>query len=498
MKNLCSGACPFRFATFTICALLTAWGWVLVRYLQAGAFTLSLFDWHQGGLHLGFSLHFDVLSISTLALVLLLGLVIAKYSERYMAGEGGALRYSGSLLLTLLSAATFIIAGDLITLFLAWLMMSLSLHGLLRFYRNRPAARVAARKKFMISRLGDLFILLGIWLTLITFADSDLSVLAERFASADLSTYSGTFGVIGLLFTLGAMTKSAQVPFHFWLPETMESPTPVSALMHAGVLSAGGYLIIRLAFLIEHAPVAQNLLAISGAFSAVYAGLIMITQNDIKKKLAYSTISQMGIMLLMCGLGAYSLALFHIVAHSLYKSHAFLTTGALVNQPEPKRYSVSSGTSTVWSLVFGGVLLIGLGTFWADSRLMGYFVYGAILLLGLAETFPRVSSRLNVNHLWRWLRRAGALLPAVGLCVFLEYEIHAHLTGTTPISPPRASLTLVAALAYTLFVFGLTLANLLQNPRSRWAKGLYVYFWNEGYFPHRTFKWMNLAPKELL
>ena len=136
---------------------------------------------------------------------------------------------------------------------------------------------------------------------------------------------------IGMLYVLGAMTKSAQFPFHSWLPDTMEAPTPVSALMHAGIINAGGFLVIRLSPLIALSHSALGLLALVGAFTALFGGLVMLTQTSIKRALAFSTIAQMGFMMLQCGLGAFSAALLHIVAHSLYKAHAFLACGSVLD-----------------------------------------------------------------------------------------------------------------------------------------------------------------------
>jgi NAD(P)H-quinone oxidoreductase subunit 5 len=139
------------------------------------------------------------------------------------------------------------------------------------------------------------------------------------------------FPVIAMLLVLGAMTKSAQFPFHSWLPDTMEAQTPVSALMHAGIINAGGFLVIRMSPLVTLSHVALDLLIVVGAFTALFGGLVMLSQTSIKRALAFSTIAQMGFMMLQCGLGAFSAALLHIVAHSLYKAHAFLATGSVLD-----------------------------------------------------------------------------------------------------------------------------------------------------------------------
>ncbi len=285
-----------------------------------------------GDFYLG--IYFDNLSAVVLGLVSFLLAVVARYSVNYLAGDPAQGRFTKWLCLTGGSVLFIVISGNLIQFTLAWCATSLCLHQLLVFFPERPGAVLAARKKFIISRLGDACLLTVIFLVHANFHSCDFSVL---FTAANQWRATGTlnnpFAVNAICFLLvaGAMLKSAQFPFHSWLPDTMETPTPVSALMHAGIINAGGFLIIRLNPLVTLSPAAMSTLALFGAFTALFASLVMLTHASVKRSLAFSTVAQMGFMMLECGLGAFGLAVLHLVAHSLYKAHAFLSSGSIVS-----------------------------------------------------------------------------------------------------------------------------------------------------------------------
>ncbi len=278
-------------------------------------------------------IYYDGATALMLALVSFVGFVVSRFSIRYLDGEAMQGRYFRWLGFTIGAVSLMVIAGNLLLFFAAWVMTSFGLHQLLLHYRHREAAHRAAWTKFTISRLGDAFLIAALILTFKTFGTFELSTLFESAkALAGTTALTPSHVAIGWLLVLGAVTKSAQFPFHTWLPDTMETPTPVSALMHAGIVNAGGYLIIRMSPLVALAPAALITLALIGAFTACFAGVVMMTQPSVKRALAYSTIAQMGFMMLQCGLGAYSAAMLHILAHSLYKAHAFLSSGSVVSQ----------------------------------------------------------------------------------------------------------------------------------------------------------------------
>jgi NAD(P)H-quinone oxidoreductase subunit 5 len=283
-------------------------------------------------LPLNVGVFFDGLTAVMFLLIAFVGLVIARFSIRYLDGDrrqGSFFRWTA---FTLGAALLLVVSRNLVMFTAAWMLTSLGLHQLLEHYPERPWAIWAARKKFLVSRLGDVMLLAALALTFWCFGSADYAVV---FAQADAlrgeSGGSVLVAVIGLFYVLGAMTKSAQFPFHSWLPDTMEAPTPVSALMHAGIINAGGFLVIRLSPLIALSHSALGLLALVGALTALFGGVVMLTQTSVKRSLAFSTIAQMGFMMLQCGLGAFSAALLHIVAHSLYKAHAFLACGSVLD-----------------------------------------------------------------------------------------------------------------------------------------------------------------------
>jgi NAD(P)H-quinone oxidoreductase subunit 5 len=283
--------------------------------------------------HLGFGIYYDGVTALMLTLVSFVGVIVSRFSIRYLDGEAMQGRYFRWLGFTVGAVSLMVIAGNLLLFFVAWVMTSFGLHQLLLHYRHRQAAHRAAWTKFAISRLGDAFLIAALALTFNTFGTLDLSALFQAANELGVaSQQTGSHVAIAWLLVLGAVTKSAQFPFHTWLPDTMETPTPVSALMHAGIVNAGGYLIVRMSPLVALAPGALTALAAIGAFTACFAGVVMMTQPSVKRALAYSTIAQMGFMMLQCGLGAFSAAMLHIIAHSLYKAHAFLGSGSVVSR----------------------------------------------------------------------------------------------------------------------------------------------------------------------
>ncbi|MEZ6095848.1 MAG: proton-conducting transporter membrane subunit [Pirellulaceae bacterium] len=302
--------------------------------------TISLFEFEN---EIGANVEFFLEGVACLMLVLVsfIGFIVCQFSIRYLDGESMQGRYFRWIGFTIGAVSMMTMSANLLLFFVAWIATSLGLHQLLLHYRYREAAHRAAWTKFTISRIGDAFLVFAIILTFRVFGTVEFSAL---FASANEIASSSQTGLehmaIGWFLVMGAITKSAQFPFHTWLPDTMETPTPVSALMHAGVVNAGGYLLIRMSPLVTLSPNALTFLTVVGTLTAVFASTVMMTQSSIKRTLAYSTIAQMGFMMLQCGLGAFSAAMLHIIAHSLYKSHAFLNSGNLLTQTTatPPRY----------------------------------------------------------------------------------------------------------------------------------------------------------------
>jgi len=282
---------------------------------------------HAGG---DLPVRLDMLSLAMANLIAILGLVVTRFSRQYLHGEPGSLSFQRWLSSTLGCVAITITSDHLLLLLAGWVCTSLCLHQLLLFYPDRPRARLAAQKKFIASRLGELC-LLGAFVLLYLQHDSFIisSILAS-FADGGSTVAGWQTQLAALLIVLAALLKCAQLPLHGWLMQVMEAPTPVSALLHAGIINLGGFLLLLLAPVVEQSVAALWLLLVVAGITTLVASLSMMTRISIKVMLAWSTCAQMGFMLVECALGLYELALLHLLAHSIYKANAFLNAGNAV------------------------------------------------------------------------------------------------------------------------------------------------------------------------
>ncbi len=274
---------------------------------------------------------YNELSAILVPYVAILGLVIRKYATKYMWDEPGYKRFF--VLLNFIFAAIYLLvmSNHLIILALAWQLMSISLYLLVSFNVGSNSAIKNAKWTMIIHKAADLVFILAVVLTYKTFGSFDLAELSEKWlAMPQTPTDNPVIFVIGLFFLIAAMMKSAIAPFHIWLPYTSEAPTPVSALMHAGVVNVGGILLNKLAYLLLLAPAVLNIAFVVGLFTAIFASLIMLVVSDIKRSLGYSTVGQMGYMIMEVGLGAFSLAIYHLMVHGIFKASLFLESGALI------------------------------------------------------------------------------------------------------------------------------------------------------------------------
>ena len=288
----------------------------------------------------GLSLRLDPLSLFMLWLVAFLGVFLVQFSRNYLDGDERHGVFLRRLYMTMAAVMFFVLSGNLWQLVLGWIATSFTLHQLLVFYSDRPRAIRAAQKKFLLARLGDVFLTIAAVLVARAFGTADLGALHIAFSEA-LASGSAPAGVqvAAVLVTMTAILKSAMFPFHGWLLEVMETPTPVSALLHAGILNAGIFLVVRFGELVFLSTPALVLLMGFGGFTAIFASSAMITQSSVKVSLAYSSAAHMGFMLMLCGFGAHSVAIMHLVAHSFYKAHAFLSSGSIWTMcriPAPK------------------------------------------------------------------------------------------------------------------------------------------------------------------
>jgi NAD(P)H-quinone oxidoreductase subunit 5 len=296
----------------------------------------------------------DVVSGAMFVLVSTLALVVVRYSRTYLAGQRDLDRYARYLLLTVASVSVLVTSNHLAVLMVAWFTTDVGLHQLLQFYRKRRQAIIVAHKKFLLSRVADACFVAS--LVLIGGATGSLRIdHINAFARAS-GELSPALHLATVFLVIGVILKSAQLPFHGWMLQVMEAPTPVSALLHAGIVNIGGFVMIRLAPLMAHGTLAQNILVGVGLLSTVVASLVMVSRAALKSALAWSTIGQMGFMLVQCGLGAWHLALMHLLAHSLYKAHTFLSASTTVEQWRGL-HTVHSPRALIWHMLAGLVMV---------------------------------------------------------------------------------------------------------------------------------------------
>ena len=389
------------------------------------------------------------------------------------------------MLATLAAVLLLAQAGSLSTLILAFVGIGICLRQLLLFYPERPEARRAATKFALVWHIGDVALVIAAVLLIASAGTDDFIGLAEAFGSGlPLAAHLAVGFVV-----LAAILKTAAFPVHGWLTEVMEAPTPVSALLHAGIINAGGVLLIRMADLVQASPGAMAALVIIGGFTALFGAVVMLTQSAVKTALAWSTVAQMGFMLLQCGLGLWALALLHIVAHSLYKAHAFLSSGGAVQAVaalrRPGPVAVPKITAVLKSfglaLIIWGVMA-GLFTLMAGPKSPQALALGTILIFGVAYLVAQGMADAAPAALTR--RTALASLGAT-MGYFTFQLVAGSLWGpdlpVVPVAGPLEwALLVLAVLSFGLVAFAQALFPLwAHHPASaglrvHLANGLYL------------------------
>jgi len=520
-----------------------------LEVLNNGPFSLSLYRFFQSGsLVVDINLFVDQLTVLLLLLVTGVSGIVHVYSSRYMIGDPGYNRFCAVIALFTFSMVLLVMSGNLLMLLISWEVMGLCSYLLISHWSQRTAACRAATKAFLVNAVADVGFSFGIILTFVTFGTLDIqTILAQAEGMQDHTiNMMGWLGwdlqiqpltLIPLLFFIGAMGKSAQIPFHVWLPYAMEAPTPVSALIHAATMvNAGPFLLVRLSPLIVLSPIAMTVIAIVGATTALFAGLVSLTQSDIKKILAYSTISQIGFMIMACGLGAFVVAIFHLLAHGCYKAFFFLSTGNTLQSVQSARghgetHPASRG---MWPLYGGAFLLACLPPFilfsgpyealWSvtgfPSATIGFWIMGLVtvfvtsiylfrsvtsLFVHAPRTYwtttgqPALEERpvqpqfvdgsilgglflatillgWTLTLFWRWF--AGFLAPAV-----ISPGASLGGGGAEAGSLIWIAMTLGVAFAGWVVAFSMHLRSRREGTASgRKKTWLYVLFWNKFYF----------------
>ena len=324
----------------------------------------------------------DPLSVLMLLVVTGVGSAIQIYSLGYMKGDPGLSRYFACMSLFTFSMLGIVLANNFIQMFIFWELVGLSSYLLIGFWFERPSATAAGIKAFLVNRIGDFGFMLGI-LILWTYAGTfDFAQLEARLPGLNLA--AGTLALIGLLIFCGTVGKSAQFPLHVWLPDAMEGPTPVSALIHAATMVAAGvYMLARVTWLLAPSPLALEVISFVGGVTALMAALIAVAQNDIKRILAYSTLSQLGYMVMAVGLGGDLQAMFHLTTHAFFKALLFLTAGSIIVALHHQQdIWKMGGLKQKMPLTFAAFLIgtLALAGVWPLS---GFYSKDEILLLAL-------------------------------------------------------------------------------------------------------------------
>jgi NADH-quinone oxidoreductase subunit L len=422
------------FAAFIVIGLFGHWireraHWVAVPAV-AGSFLLSLstfaeiangppihvtlYSWiTSGAFDVSIGFYIDRLTAVMLLLVTIVSGLVHIYTIGYMRGESGYARFFAYVALFTFSMLMLVMADNFLQLYVFWEAVGLCSYLLIGHWYDRKSACDAATKAFVVNRVGDFGFGLGIMLIFVTFGSLQYDQVFARAILVDSQTINllkplggewliGTLTMICLLLFAGAVGKSAQVPLHVWLPDAMEGPTPISALIHAATMvTAGVFLVARLAPLYNLAPAAMDVVAVTGGLTAIFAATIALTQNDIKRVVAYSTVSQLGYMMMACGLGAYTAGMYHLLTHGAFKALLFLCCGSIIialhHEQDMRRMGGLKNKLpiTYWTMVIGSLALAGFpftaGFFSKDEILLGAWSAGGLgqmlAVVGLITAF---------------------------------------------------------------------------------------------------------------
>jgi NADH-quinone oxidoreductase subunit L len=311
--------------------------WVVMQFMGLAQSQIPhierLFPWIEAnGFHADYGFYLDQLSVTMLLIVTGIGFLIHIYSVGYMAEEGGYYRFFSYLNLFMFFMLVLILAHNYLLMFVGWEGVGLASYLLIGFFFLKQSAAQAGKKAFITNRVGDFGFLLGMFLLIQHFHTIDYDRVFHAISPLPVENHVGFLTATALLMMFGATGKSAQIPLYVWLPDAMEGPTPVSALIHAATMvTAGIYMIARSNVLFLHAPIALRVVAIIGALTALFAATIGLVQNDIKRVLAYSTVSQLGYMFMACGVAAFSAGIFHLMTHAFFKALLFLAAGSVIH-----------------------------------------------------------------------------------------------------------------------------------------------------------------------
>ncbi len=421
--------------------------------------------------YIGIELYYDGLTWIMLCLVSFISLVINSYAARYLLSDKNQIRFMGQLSLLTFSVMLLMMSGSLFTAFVAWQFIGISLYLLLNHYHYNVNANKSAKKKFIINRLGDMCFLIAVLIAAHQFGTTKFTVLFQQGHMLNSS--------ILLLVFIAVMTKSAQFPFHIWLIDTMEAPTPVSAMMHAGVINAGGFLLARLSPLYDSAPYLMLFITLIGMTTAFLGNYFMQNQADVKRQLAYSTMSQMGYMVMQCGLGCFVSAVFHLVAHGFFKATLFLSSASQLkytNFSENKRDTSFKPALIRWckAICLTSILIV-IGYVMANHFTKQGAGQEINLILWL---FIAISLFQLINQVYIRVEKlivqviSLTLLAGVYLIYLLSLQCFASIMQP---SIPDSTSTLFTGFAVMLIAIGITLCMVVYLISAMQKRSLFSY-----------------------
>lgn len=400
---------------------------------------------HRG---LGISIQQDALSLILTVMISILGMSILSFSVNYLDGDNRRLIFIRRVTVTTFFALLLVTAGNLALFLVAWVGTSFTLNKLLLYYKDRARAQIPARKKVILARLSDLFLVLAFWQIYLYFGTGQLSEIQTVILAGSVSGF--TIKLATIFIAMAACLKSAQFPFHGWLVEVMESPTPVSALLHAGILNAGPFLVLRFSFFFALTGTSSLLLIVIGGFTAIYASTVLMTQPAIKTMLGYSSAAHMGFSLFLCGTGAYSAALLHLIGHSFYKAYTFLSSGTIAKNEflaDARTRSIKSHAISMVSLVLGALVYSGMLLLFGHSLFnQPFWSVGYIVILGISLF---ISTAIAKEMLVK--RILVAVTVSAAICaIFFSLEHWVHLINSS-VLPFSSKVSPIVILVYTAF-----------------------------------------------
>lgn len=459
---------------------------------------VPLFSWIAiGKLQVSFALHVDTLTVVMMFVVTMVSSSVHVYSIGYMARDDGIPRFMSFLSLFTFFMLILVSSSNLVQLFLGWEGVGLVSYLLIGFWYTKPAAAAAAQKAFLMNRIADLGFILGLAALYFVFKTFDFQTIFRMspFLTDHVFSFFGvnipSLTIICLLFFVAAMGKSAQIGFHTWLADAMEGPTPVSALIHAATMvTAGVFLIVRLSPLYEMAPFALSFMVIIGAVTAFFAGTIALTQNDIKRVIAYSTCSQLGYMFVAAGLSAYGASIFHLFTHAFFKALLFLGAGSLIHamsneQDLRKMGGVARLIPMTYIIMWIGSLALAGIPFFA-----GFYSKEAILEIawGVTDWTGRISfwlclssAFLTAFYAWRLLFLAFHGAPRA------DERVMAHIHE----SPPVMMIPLLFLSIGAIFSGYLGYGLFIENIHDFWKNSLVMSIQEMIFISLHNLEWME-------